>query len=133
MSDPPVLHETKPLHDTDSLHANAPPPRTLSQNTAHSPGWQSSQRETVTTTLTPSPAETAKPVEPSPTQSAVLEAEDDQGIPRYRGYTNPSSQSRSFKILQEKIDAGEGTNQLFLCLQGVERWCTHTLVNVNLV
>ena len=54
-----------------------------------------------------------RPVSP-PKQSAINEETDDSGVPRFRGYTNPSLQSRTFKILQEKVDAGEGMGKFLI-------------------
>ena len=43
-----------------------------------------------------------------PTHSARFDDTDGKDVPQYRGYTNPQTQSRTFKILQDLVDSGQG-------------------------
>ena len=47
------------------------------------------------------------PAKTPPSMSARYEEVEGEG-PKYKGYTNPSMQSRSFKLLQGLVDSGEG-------------------------
>ena len=46
--------------------------------------------------------------EPVPTQSARFEDQEGDETPRYRGFTDPNAQSRSFKLLQNAMESGGG-------------------------
>lgn len=43
-----------------------------------------------------------------PAHSAQCEEQQDSDGPRYHGYVDPSLQSRSFKLLQNAMESGEG-------------------------
>lgn len=72
-----------------------------------------------TATAVPAPAKVhapQKPVAAQPKHSAVYE-EQKGDTPEYKGYTNPSMQSRTFKHLQEQLEAEEENNNSMACLE----------------
>ncbi|BFZ02946.1 hypothetical protein BsWGS_05985 [Bradybaena similaris] len=80
----------------------------LSRGSSLTPSPTNSDDAHSTTSSSSAPGKTTAPLKaPSakqPTQSAVFE--DHQGdTPEYKGYTNPSLQSRTFKHLQEQLAA----------------------------
>lgn len=47
---------------------------------------------------------------PAPAHSAIYDEHGDEDHPRYRGFQDPGSQSRTFKKLQNLIETGQGNS-----------------------
>jgi hypothetical protein len=45
-----------------------------------------------------------------PTHSAIYDEQSGEDHPRYRGFQDPGSQSKTFKKLQNLIETGQGNN-----------------------
>jgi len=94
--------DTCMMHAEPSLHG-------VSDDLAPAPVTAATDFETSSSTA-PDPATvcTESDVPSAVTQSAVYEAPGADGLPVYRGYQDPNSQSASFKKLQNLIESGEG-------------------------